>query len=117
MKQFRVVVVGGRKFNDYPLFVRKLDLLLENIKLTHEIHIVLGHTNGVDKMGERYAKERGYVIDPFPADRKNLDVYMNIGDHMEVGNITAAVIKFGSIGLIYNTAPYQTCVDFFKQYD
>lgn len=39
--------------------------MLQNQK---EIEIVSGCANGADKLGERYANERGYAIKRFPAD-------------------------------------------------
>ncbi|MEI2356110.1 DUF2493 domain-containing protein [Mesobacillus zeae] len=64
---FRVIVAGGREFNDYELLKRKLDGALVN-KVSEGITIVSGAARGADKLGEQYAKERGYTIDSHPAD-------------------------------------------------
>lgn len=66
MDKFRVVVAGGRKFNNYSLLKRKLDLALTNIKVP--IAIVCGGAKGADELGRRYAIERGYQVLMFPAD-------------------------------------------------
>lgn len=63
---FKVVVAGGRYFNDYSLLERKLDHLLAN-KLPH-VQIVSGGAKGADALGERYATERGLSVQRFPAD-------------------------------------------------
>jgi len=61
----RVIIAGGRKFNDYNLLKEKCDHYLLNAK---EIEIVSGTAYGADKLGELYAEERGYPIKRFPAD-------------------------------------------------
>lgn len=62
---FKVIVAGTRTFNDYELLKSKLDFYLKD---KTNIEIVSGCANGADKLGERYAKERGYKIKHFPAD-------------------------------------------------
>jgi hypothetical protein len=64
---FRLIVAGGRDFVDYELLKSKLDYALRN-RLNEGITIVSGVARGADKLGERYAKERGYAIDSHPAD-------------------------------------------------
>ena len=63
---FRVIVAGGRDFNNYAGLAQKLDKLLANV--TDEIVIVCGMARGADRLGEQYAKERGYSVRYFPAD-------------------------------------------------
>lgn len=69
---FRVIVAGTRFFNDYNLLKRKLDIILKNV--TDEIVIISGMADGADLLGIRYAKERGYKFEEYPADWDNLDV-------------------------------------------
>jgi hypothetical protein len=64
---FKVVVAGSRDFTDYTLLKRRLDEALRN-KVSEGITIVSGAARGADKLGEMYAKERGYEIDSHPAD-------------------------------------------------
>ena len=63
---FRVIIAGGRDFNNYPGLAQTMDRLLANV--TDEIVIVCGMAQGADKLGEQYAKERGYTVRYFPAD-------------------------------------------------
>ena len=63
---FRVIITGGRDFNNYPGLVKVMDKLLSNIN--DEIIVVCGKARGADSLGEKYAKERGYTIRYFPAD-------------------------------------------------
>jgi len=61
----KVIIAGGRFFNDYDLLCLKADKILSR---QSEIEIVSGAARGADKLGERYAVERGYKITRFPAD-------------------------------------------------
>ena len=61
---FKVIVAGGREFNDYQLLKNKLDQFLQN---KTEIEIVCGKARGADTLGETYAKEMGYYVKEFPA--------------------------------------------------
>jgi len=55
----KVIIAGGRDFNNYDLLCRKADKILSR---QTEIEIVSGTAKGADKLGELYAKERGYKI-------------------------------------------------------
>mgnify|MGYP003533449592 CR=1 FL=1 len=66
---FKVIVAGGRDFNDYSLLKEKLESLLKN---KNEIEIVSGKARGADSLGEQYANEKGYPINSHPA---NWDEY------------------------------------------
>jgi len=61
---FKVIIAGSRTFNDYELLKTKLDHILKNKK---DIVIISGTANGADKLGERYAKEKGYEVIRMPA--------------------------------------------------
>lgn len=67
---FKVIVAGGREFNNYALLRTRLDQALRNRK-NDEILIVSGKARGADALGERYAKERGYAVSEHPADWDN----------------------------------------------
>lgn len=62
----KVIIAGGRDFDDYEMLKNKCDHLLSN--LFGDIEIVSGTASGADKLGERYATEKGYPIKHFPAD-------------------------------------------------
>ena len=65
---FRLIVAGSRDFNNYELLKQKCDTLLSQKRLTHSIVIISGTARGADRLGERYAAERGYRVERFPAD-------------------------------------------------
>ena len=69
---FKVVVAGSRGFNSYAYMEEALDQqimeAMEELDVIDDIEIVSGGAKGADKLGERYAKERGYSLKIFPAE-------------------------------------------------
>lgn len=66
---YRVIIAGGRNFKNYRVLKESMDQLLSLLlEEGEEIIIVSGKARGADRLGERYAKERGLDIDPYPAD-------------------------------------------------
>lgn len=63
---FRVIIAGCRDFFDYDVVRDYADKMLAAIE--DDIQIVSGHASGVDKLGERYARERGYDVALYPAE-------------------------------------------------
>ena len=61
----KVIIAGGRGFKDYGAL---RDFCDKTLSRQTTVEIVSGTANGADKLGERYAKERGYVLTRFPAD-------------------------------------------------
>lgn len=66
-KTLRIIIAGGRKFKDYRLLCATLDHSLRDCS-GYNITIISGAAPGADRLGERYARERGYEIDPHPAE-------------------------------------------------
>lgn len=64
----RVVVAGGRYYNNYPAAKEYIDSCIERIKNEYELIFVSGGCRGADALGERYAREHGYPIERYPAD-------------------------------------------------
>lgn len=63
---YRVIIAGGRDFNDYPLLEQTVDQFLKNVH--DKVTIFCGRASGADSLGERYALARGYAIQYFPPD-------------------------------------------------
>ena len=60
----KVIVAGGRDFNDFEKMKATLDKILKG---KEDITIVSGTARGADTLGERYAMLRGYKIERHPA--------------------------------------------------
>lgn len=63
--EMKTIIAGCRKFVDYEEVVRHVNLSGFNIT-----EVVSGGCGGVDKLGERFAKERGIGIKRFPYEGK-----------------------------------------------
>ena len=61
----KVIIAGSRKFNDFEFMKNKLNPIFKDIK---NCEIISGTANGADKLGEEYAKYKGYNIKQMPAD-------------------------------------------------
>ena len=64
----RVVIAGCRDYNNYKEAKLYIDAYLCDIRKNNEIIIVSGGCSGADAIGERYAKEKGFKIERYPAD-------------------------------------------------
>ena len=70
MEEFRVIIAGSRKYDDYETLREKCDKILSQ-KLADEncnVVVVSGGASGADALGERYARERGLAVESHPAD-------------------------------------------------
>lgn len=61
METNRVIIAGGRDFNDYDLLRSKADLIAIDT-------VVCGMAKGADALGYRYAQELKLGIKKFPAE-------------------------------------------------
>lgn len=59
----RVIIAGGRDFDDYDLLCRKCDNILKH---QMEVIVVCGMCQGADLLGKRYAEEWGFKVDEHP---------------------------------------------------
>lgn len=87
----RVIIAGSRNFDDYQLLKDICDKKLINQK---EIEIVSGTANGADKLGEKYAEEKGYCIKKFPADWKTYGKRAGFIRNEEMAKYSEALIAF-----------------------
>ena len=89
---FRVIIAGGRKFNNYSLLKEKCDNILSNVN--DRIVIVCGCADGADLLGEKYAKEKDYIVHYYPANiilYKNINAYFVRNNNM-IDNCDALII-------------------------
>lgn len=94
-KEFNVIIAGGRDFADYELLKQKVDYYLSNkIKEGYKIIIISGTAYGADKLGEKYAKEKGYKIKRFPADWNKLGKSAGYIRNKEMAENADALIAF-----------------------
>ena len=66
----RIVVFGCRDYKNYKEASQYIDFCISNIKTEYKLVFVSGHCRGADIIGERYAQERGYEVELYPAEWK-----------------------------------------------
>lgn len=66
----KVIIAGSRSFADYEKLKSVCDSILPNLYSEPRISILSGTSSDSDSLGERYAKERGYTLNRYPADWK-----------------------------------------------
>lgn len=69
ISKYKVIIAGCRDFDDYELLKEKCDDFLQDEK-KEDVIIISGHASGADALGERYAQERGFQLETYPADWK-----------------------------------------------
>ena len=63
----RVVISGCRDYSDYDEAKRYIEFCLKNVSQGNDIIVVSGCASGADAIGERYAKEKGWIVERYPA--------------------------------------------------
>ena len=61
----KVIIAGPRDYNDYVSLLVAIHLAPFDIN-----EVVSGRAKGVDSLGERWARDHGIPVKPFPADWK-----------------------------------------------
>ena len=87
----RVIIAGGRDFNDFDLLKEKCDKILSNIKVTE---IVSGGAKGADSLAERYAFGCGYNFKKFTANWNDLGKAAGIIRNCDMSLYSDALIAF-----------------------
>lgn len=90
----KLIIAGSRTFNDYEQLRHRCNLIIEYAASEEEIEIVSGTAPGADRLGEKYAKEKGYAIKQFPADWKKLGRRAGIVRNTEMAQYADALIAF-----------------------
>lgn len=92
--EFKVVIAGGRDFNDFPTLCTMMDKLLAEQININKITIISGGARGADTLGERYARLRNFSLIKVKADwnkhRKSAGFIRN----KEMLNIADGVVCF-----------------------
>lgn len=91
---YKVIIAGTRSFADYSLLCSSCDKYLSGKRQSHEIMIVSGAARGADRLGEQYAKERGFQIKTFPADWENNGRSAGYMRNADMANFSDALIAF-----------------------
>lgn len=118
MLDFKVIIAGGRDYDDFDRLVRKIDKILSNVvKKGMNIIVVSGCAKGADQLGEKYAELRGYYIEKHPADwdkygksagyRRNAEMAKSVDE-----NIDGGLVAFWD----YKSRGTENMIDIAKRY-
>ena len=66
----KIIIAGSRSFTDYEKLKSACDSIFPNQYSEPCITILSGTSSGSDSLGERYANEKGYTLNRYPADWK-----------------------------------------------
>lgn len=89
---FKVIIAGGRDFNDYDLLMKKVNSLLRN--QYEGIEVVSGGARGADSLGERYAVDSDMSIKEFPADWDKYGKSAGYRRNVDMAEYADALIAF-----------------------
>lgn len=91
----KIIIAGGRSFNNYELLKERCDHYLSKAIMNKDnIIIVSGTANGADKLGEKYAQEKGFTIERHPAKWKELGKKAGYVRNKEMAEVSHALIAF-----------------------
>lgn len=93
-KEYRLVIAGSRDFNDYALLSKAVDKHLGDKVDDAKIIIISGTAPGADQLGERYAKEKGYKLECYPADWGHYGKAAGPVHNMNMAKVADGVIVF-----------------------
>jgi hypothetical protein len=88
---FKVIIAGGRDFNNYKELRSRCDYKLQN---KEGVEIVSGLAKGADYLGMDYARERTFPIKKFKADWNKLGKVAGIYRNEDMGNYADCLIAF-----------------------
>jgi hypothetical protein len=87
----KVIIAGGRDFNNYEFLKERCDYLFQN---QTDVEIVSGNANGADKLGEQYAIEKNYSLKIFKAEWDKYGKGAGFIRNTEMSNYADALIAF-----------------------
>ncbi|SNR65722.1 Protein of unknown function [Lutibacter agarilyticus] len=88
----KLIIAGTRTFTNYQKLKQICDHFLQD---QNNIEIVSGaYYKGADKLGEQYAKEKGYKLTQFPADWNKHGKSAGPKRNQQMANYADALIAF-----------------------
>ena len=94
MNEFKLIVAGGRDFDDYPTLVRVLNALADREYADKGISIVSGMARGADALGTKFAKEHEVMLYEFPANWNKYGKSAGYRRNEEMGNFADGLLAF-----------------------
>lgn len=93
-KDYRVIIAGGRDFNDLSLLSLICDRLLIKVTRLYNVIILSGTARGADKLGEQYAQNSNFMIERYPAEWETHGRKAGIIRNQQMADKADALIAF-----------------------
>jgi YspA, cpYpsA-related SLOG family len=94
MKEFKLIVAGGRDFNDAEHLSRVLFAMADVEFIGREISIVSGMARGADALGHRFAKNNNIKFYVFPAYWNRYGKRAGFMRNTDMGNFADGLLAF-----------------------
>lgn len=96
MIKFKLAIVGGRDFTDYPLLENETIKFLEELGHTDsdDVVIVCGMARGADLLGHAFATDQGCEVIKYPAKWDELGRRAGFVRNEEMARVCDAVLAF-----------------------
>ena len=91
---FRLVIAGSRNFDDYSVLADAVDDYLKKLAPKKQVIIVSGTAKGADRMGEQYARQRGYPLEEYPANWHYFGRAAAVKRNAQMAQVADAAIVF-----------------------
>jgi hypothetical protein len=92
-QEFKLIVAGGRDFNDADLMATELSKYTEGLD-SKDLAVVSGMARGADALGHILAKHNGIKVYEFPADWDRYGKRAGFMRNEEMGRFADALIAF-----------------------
>ena len=94
MQELKLIIAGGRDFNDYPLLHSTVMGLATGIYKDKAISIVSGMAKGADHLGYLFAMQYNVVTYKFPADWNHHGKRAGILRNIEMGKFSDVLLAY-----------------------
>jgi len=97
MNEFKLIVAGGRDFDDYFLLKGWVNRLANETYAERAVSIVSGMARGADALGTQFAKEHGVRLYEFPADWDQYGKRAGFMRNEQMGRFSDGLLAFWDI--------------------
>jgi len=94
MKEFKLIVAGGREFNNYPMLSKAIIDLSETLYDQVAVSIVSGMARGADELGVRFAAQHNVKLYKFPADWNQYGKRAGFVRNKQMGDCSDGLLAF-----------------------
>ena len=120
----KIIIAGSRSFNDYSTLCKVVNEFLCSMTAVvggrDDVEIVSGCAEGADKLGERYAKQRGFKVSLFPAKWDTYGKSAGYKRNIDMAQYADALVAFwdgkskGTVHMIHRAKEYGLEVTVYK---